>query len=79
MNFVKRKNKLENCYDSDESDSAEFLDEDEMKSYLGGDMLTPMSSNTNSPYGSLHSDTDTTSSIPGTPVLAKENPYWLSS
>jgi len=37
-NLVKRKNKLENCWDSDESDSAEFLDEDEMRDYLGGSM-----------------------------------------
>ena len=54
MNFVKRKNKLENCYDSDESDSAEFLDEDEMKSYLGSDMLS-------SPFDSYRSDLDESS------------------
>ena len=39
QNFVKRKNRLENCYDSDESDSAEFMDENEMKDYLGSDYL----------------------------------------
>jgi len=68
MNFVKRKNKLENCYDSDESDSAEFLDEEEMKSYLGGDSLSSMSG-FSTPLDSYRSgDTST----PTTPVLQQK-------
>lgn len=60
-NFVKRKNKLENCYDSDESDSGEFIDEDEMADYLGEDILSPRLNSIDSyssPYGSTNSNSN---------------------
>merc|ERR1712137_1070080 len=62
VNFVKRKNKLENCYDSEDSEeSGDFIDEDEMKGMFGLDSLT-------SPFDSLRSD-----SGPSTPTPDRNN------